>query len=133
MSIEAMKQALEALELHAKQYPHMQKGYTVDAITALRQAIEQAEKQEAVTWVDLLKEASQIVRDKVVWKRFIDGTPMANDIVCWMADFAVQHAPPTAQREWVGLTGDEIEDLPKDKTWWQIIRAAEEILKEKNT
>lgn len=40
-------------------------------------------------------------------------------------------APP--RREWVGLTGDEIEDLPKDKTWWQIIRAAEEILKEKNT
>ena len=30
-----------ALELHAKQYPHMQKGYTVDAITALRQALEQ--------------------------------------------------------------------------------------------
>ena len=37
------------------------------------------------------------------------------------------------KREWVGLTGDEIEDLPKDKTWWEIIRAAEEILKEKNT
>ena len=40
-------------------------------------------------------------------------------------------APP--RREWVGLTGDEIEDLPKDKTWWEIIRAAEEILKDKNT
>jgi hypothetical protein len=39
----------------------------------------------------------------------------------------------TAHRPWVGLTGDEIEDLPKDQTWWQIIRAAEEILKEKNT
>ena len=37
------------------------------------------------------------------------------------------------RREWVGLTGDEIEDLPKDQTWWEIIRAAEEILKEKNT
>ena len=37
------------------------------------------------------------------------------------------------KRKWVGLTGDEIEDLPKDKTWWQIIRAAEKILKEKNT
>lgn len=37
------------------------------------------------------------------------------------------------KKEWVGLTGDEIEDLPKDKTWWEIIRAAEEILKEKNT
>ena len=36
-------------------------------------------------------------------------------------------------RPWVGLTGDEIEDLPKDKTWWEIIRAAEKILKDKNT
>ena len=33
---------------------------------------------------------------------------------------------------WVGLTGDEIEDLPKGGTWWETIRAAEAILKEKN-
>ena len=39
-------------------------------------------------------------------------------------------APP--QRKWVGLTGDEIEDLPKGGTWWETIRAAEAILKEKN-
>jgi protein tyrosine phosphatase (PTP) superfamily phosphohydrolase (DUF442 family) len=45
--IDAMKQALEALELHAEQYPHMQKGYTVDAITALREAIAQAEKADS--------------------------------------------------------------------------------------
>ena len=37
------------------------------------------------------------------------------------------------RREWVGLTGDEIEDLPKGGTWWEAIKAAEEILKEKNT
>ena len=36
------------------------------------------------------------------------------------------------RREWVGLTGDEIEDLNKDQTLWEIIRAAEEILKERN-
>jgi hypothetical protein len=51
MSIDAMKQALEAMEDHAKQYPHMQKGYTVDAITALRQAIEQAEQAQPVAWI----------------------------------------------------------------------------------
>lgn len=39
-------------------------------------------------------------------------------------------APP--QRKWVGLTGDEIEDLPKGGTLWEIIRAAEAILREKN-
>jgi len=41
---ELMQQALEALELHAKQYPHMQKGYTVDAIAALRERLAQPER-----------------------------------------------------------------------------------------
>ena len=36
------------------------------------------------------------------------------------------------RREWVGLTGDEIEDLPKGGTWWEAIKAAEAILREKN-
>jgi len=36
------------------------------------------------------------------------------------------------KRPWVGLTGDEIEDINKDQTLWEIIQAAEEILKEKN-
>jgi len=53
MSIEAMKQALEAMELHATQYPHMQKGYTVDAITALRTAIGAAEQAEPTQWVPM--------------------------------------------------------------------------------
>lgn len=52
MSIEAMRQALEALELHGQQYPHMVKGYCLDAITALRTAIEQADKHEPVAWID---------------------------------------------------------------------------------
>jgi hypothetical protein len=110
MTIEVMKQALEALELHAKQYPHMQKGYTVDAITSLRQAIAEAEaeKQEPVAWVDLLKAAEQIVKDKFLYKRFIDGTPLANDIPCWMADFVQQYTHPQPKREWVGLTDEEI-------------------------
>jgi hypothetical protein len=36
------------------------------------------------------------------------------------------------KREWVGLTGDEIEDINKDQTLWEIIRAAEAKLREKN-
>lgn len=47
MSIEAMRQALEALEAHADI------GIKSDkAITTLRTAIEQAEKQEPVAWAD---------------------------------------------------------------------------------
>ena len=35
----AMRVALDAMELHAKTYPHMQKGYTVDAITKIKEAL----------------------------------------------------------------------------------------------
>ncbi len=40
--LEALEQSLKALEDHAKAYPHMQKGYTVDAITAAHAAIRKA-------------------------------------------------------------------------------------------
>jgi len=54
--------------------------------------------QEPVAWIDLQKEAQQIVESKSLWKRFIVGSPLANDIACWMADFALQHiTPPAAQ------------------------------------
>ena len=41
-----VEQALEAFELHADQYPHMVKGYTLDAAEALRAALEQPVEQE---------------------------------------------------------------------------------------
>ena len=37
-----------------------------------------------------------------------------------------------AQREWVGLTDDEIEHLRNDQPWW-MVRDIEAKLKEKNT
>ena len=48
---ELMQQALEALDLHAKQYPHMVKGYTADAASALRERLAQPE-QERPTFAD---------------------------------------------------------------------------------
>ena len=50
------------------------------------------EKQEPVDWIKLNKEADVIVRSKPTWKRFIDGTPLSNDIAVWMADFAEIYA-----------------------------------------
>jgi hypothetical protein len=51
MAIEAMKLALEALEeAHPKPYNESVISH-VEAITALRTAIEQAEKQEPVAWI----------------------------------------------------------------------------------
>ncbi len=40
--------------------------------------------------VELLNRAKTVVRESVLYKRFIDGTPLENDIAVWMADFAGQ-------------------------------------------
>jgi hypothetical protein len=53
--------------------------------------------QEPVVWFDLLKQAEEVVRSKPLWKKYIDGTPLANDIAVWMASFAQEHTTPPAQ------------------------------------
>lgn len=53
--------------------------------------------QETVAWVDLLKQAEEVVRSKPLWKKYIDGTPLANDIAVWMASFAQEHTTLPAQ------------------------------------
>ena len=53
--------------------------------------------QEPVAWVDLLKQAEEVVRSKSLWKKYIDGTPLANDIAVWMASFAQEHTTLPAQ------------------------------------
>lgn len=50
-------------------------------------------------WPALLDEAQKIVKGKMQFKRWIDGTPLANDIAVWMADFVVAVAPLIAARE----------------------------------
>ena len=61
-----LEQALEALELHAKQYPHMQKGYTVDAITALRERLVQPDPLQRLTDVQQEIEAALAPEQKPV-------------------------------------------------------------------
>ena len=41
------------------------------------------------SWGDLVAEAQKIVEDKTVFRRFIDGPPLSNDVAVWMADFAL--------------------------------------------
>jgi hypothetical protein len=66
-------------------------------IDALRAALAAEQPQpEAQPVVELMREADAIVRAKPTWKRYIDGTPLSNDIAVWMVDFARQHAPPPA-------------------------------------
>ena len=51
-----------------------------------------APTDEPMAWVDLLNAAEKIVRSKAVWKQWIDGTPLSNDVPVWMATFAQYHA-----------------------------------------
>ena len=41
-------------------------------------------------WIELNTKAQSKVESSVLWERFIDGTPLSNDIACWMADFAIE-------------------------------------------
>ena len=40
-------------------------------------------------WAGVLEEAQQYVRDKPQWGRWLDGTPLSNDVAVWMTDFAL--------------------------------------------
>jgi hypothetical protein len=101
---EALKLALEAL---VEMTPSGQTGSAIwnkqmSAITAASDALAQPE-QEPVDFASLLREAEEIMQSKPTWKRFIDGTPLANDIAVWMAVFAQDVArrtsPPQRQPE----------------------------------
>jgi hypothetical protein len=71
-----------------------------------------------------------------VFKKWIDGTPLENDIAVWMADFAIEHTPPP-RREWRGLTEEEIYPLysepSSDAEMVEFARAVEEKLRAKNS
>ena len=122
----AMKQALEAVESWQKTCLNFGRasdelGMATKAVTALRQAIEEAEKQEPVAWMEikLSKDADGLLREKFFFNQDGDGVP-------------VYTTPP--RREWVGLTDDEYEELLETKDWGgSLIAATEAKLKEKNT
>ena len=93
---------------------------------------------QPVAWVDLLKQAEEVVRSKSLWKKYIDGTPLANDIAVWMASFAQEHTTLPAQPapvqpvafevglvEWVG---NKLMATPKTTTtppasWMEMVTA----------
>ena len=113
MSIEAMKQALEALEKVLGKWQKCE-----EAITSLRQAIEQAEKQEPV------------VRWTFAWAMPCGwGDLLVDDL----PDGTLLYTTPQPQREWVGLTDEERDEcLGNYITAEGRARAIEAKLKEKN-
>jgi hypothetical protein len=129
----AAQQALEALELHGKQYPHMVKGYCLDAITALKAALEQPEQAEPVTnnpdpyhlsrILHELAGSASMCWDHVDRAGVFQSTQAANVVAAAIAEIRqrMKDAPP--RREWRSLSegalmGIYIDfDRKADKQW----------------
>ncbi len=148
MSIEAMKLALEALERYCT--PYADGTHPADeAIVSLRQAIEQAEKQEPVALqmdvivVNLVREGINKHRARELAEHFIKHTapqPQREwvEVECPLCgEMAVAHTHPNLKkREWVGLTDGLKVILIKNAPNWTVIQLIEEtelLLKDQNT
>jgi hypothetical protein len=153
MSIEAMKQALDVLENTARsaveQYVAEQK-----AITVLRQAIEQAEKQFNPDWdqqavlverireleAQLYGQAEKQEPDLPPVGIGVDVTAQGATVVGFYRRpnavsemFYSEFHPSPPRKEWVELTDTEINELDYSGTRIDFVRAIEAKLKEKNT
>lgn len=53
-------------------------------------------------YCQLLTHAKRIVRESVLYRRFIDGTPLENDLAVWMADFVYASVAVAARRGQIG-------------------------------
>jgi hypothetical protein len=118
------------------------------AITALRQAIAEAEKQEPVAFVSGYYGGQCVILPIYKDKLFSPGTALYTAPV-HASDMSQERVDETAkrkhefecprcghccqQREWVGLTDGEIDSLVKNIRWHELIKATEAKLKEKNT
>jgi hypothetical protein len=125
----AMDLALEALELSS---------VTVDSFGVQRKM------QEAITAIKQAL-AAPTVQEPVAWMRITDITELTDSEPEEDGYTPLYTTPPAAQRQWVGLTDEEI------RKWWSIengledcklsklddftlaVRAIEAKLKEKNT
>jgi hypothetical protein len=113
MSLDAMKQALEAFKLWSPALGHAL-NKRAEAVIALRAAIDQAEKQEP---------HSLLCVCGAEWDIYPDGKEVLAS---------------TAPRQWQGLTDEEIDELALDENGLpnshiEFARAIEARLKEKNT
>jgi hypothetical protein len=71
---EALKLALELLELHNTQYPDRVKGYFLDVITAIKEALAQPE-QKSVAMADYMALTDKYVALKAAQRTWVGLTP----------------------------------------------------------
>jgi len=129
----AAQQALEALEDHAEQYPHMQKGYTVDAITALRASLAQPEQEPQ--WDEVFdaavrayarsapsREALRLCFQNKSGSDQISIGWTAQELMAFAKDIASLYTNPPQRKP---LTEEEIEYLaPVSFTWRDMVTFA---------
>jgi len=139
MNTEAMQMALEALE--SDPISHAGLVNRKQAITALRQALET--EQEPVAWANSfdLQNFDMKVRTCPDLHHTVPlyTAPPKRELTCvcgavWEGETMV-HSP--REREWVGLTDEEvweaIDDVLEGGGWLDVARALEQAFKEKNT
>lgn len=118
MSIEAMKQAIEAFDSlgrHGGSCWIVDAEKITDAITSLRQAIAAAEKQEALQKLHDENERLGLYQDVYEQKPVgqLQEEVYGRGQVMWFekpANQAMLYTSPL-QRQWVGLTDDEVHAL----------------------
>ena len=117
MSIEAMKQALEALRYHTAQTRPIHQ--TNEAIKALEEALAKQEQGEPVAW---MREDGQRVTTASDRHNYPD----------YETRYSIPLYTHPPQRTWVGLTTEDMATCINEPAWDLILRKAEQILKEKN-
>jgi hypothetical protein len=139
MSREAMQMALEALE--SDPISHAGLVSRKQAITALRQALE--EKQKPVAWassLDFDDDDQEIIPAKDKGKLGTGNCDIALYTAPPKFDYVIDcprcgHCCP--ERTWVWLTDDEVSDVIDDVLegggWLDVSRALEAAIKRKNT
>jgi hypothetical protein len=119
MTTETLKLALEALETADEVgFWELQKN----AVIALRTAIAEAEKQEPVAWAEEIIEDLNALFDTEMIKEIDSGDALIrlDAAICAVEEAEERHTtPPAAQRQWVGLTEEEIM-----QTWEGVIKYA---------
>jgi hypothetical protein len=129
MKDEALKLALKALELSS---------VTVDSFGVQRKT------QEAITAIKQALAAP--VQEPVVFKQFLSDVHTAAGLVMYgkqckalgerLSEGVMRYyitTPPAAQRQWVGLTEDEIEECASYGYRYDVVAVTEDKLKEKNS
>ena len=87
MSIHVCKCIRKGYEEYHLRYPGMTENEAQEIADKINAGM--LDQQKSLDWIELRKKAEEIVKSKYVYQKFIDGTPLENDIACWMADFVI--------------------------------------------